>query len=252
MVGANYTGGRRNAAKARSKDTTGRLQRGHFSKQRLGILTDALRSRRPDHQSPPRSTDDPNLASNPRSGSLVPPSGYSTCTPAATVYDISLGHAQRDLARKHPTRHDFSPSISGLPDLNPYSQNDLPAVAPVGPSAPLALTERGEPEPASNAQTLLPATPSTAIPSCPTLSSPRRSQPQPSPHPGPASLPEGPAPVTELHSKRRSKILDLIDISDRELFFFAGSSPAELPVSGMSSNDHHTPTTLRLPTYSHP
>ena len=219
MVGANYTGGRRSAAKARSKDTTARLQRGHFSKQRLGILTNALRSR-PDHQSLSRSrpwaaADNPNL--------------NSACTPAATVYDISLGHAQRDLAQKQRQRRQstqrlrsndglpFSPSKkSGQPCLDP---SILPPVTSIESSASLALNS------AHSLQTLLPATASAAIPSCATPSSPSHPQPRPNSRPEPAfrraSLPEHqPTPVTEMPSKRRSKILDLLDISDRKRLCF--------------------------------
>jgi hypothetical protein len=236
MVGANYTGGRRNAAKARAKDTTGRLQRGHFSKQRLGILTDALRSRRPDHQSlarsrPSAAADDPNLTPNSWSG-------YSTCAPAATVYDISLGHAKRDLAEKQqrqPAQYNshlrrngsgpFSPPLQpGLPHLDPRVRNDLPAVTPVDS---LALTVNGKPD---TMQTLLPA---TAISSCATPSSPSRSEP--AFHR--TSLPEQQStPITEM-PKRRSKILDLINISDREHLFFRTPRFAALPVSDISSDE---------------
>ena len=247
MVGANYTGGRRNAAKARSRDTTGRLQRGHFSKQRLGILTDALRSRRPDHQplTGPRSrpsavADHSDLTSNPRSGSLLPVSVYSTCAPAATVYDISLGHAQRDLAQKKlqlPAQHRTSGgplSQPGQPRPDLCVRNDLPAVTPVDLSTPHALTGKGEPDPAPSSQTLLP-------PSCATTPSPSHSLPKPNFHQELAirrgSLLENqPTPVTELPSKPQSKILDLIDISDREhiLFLRVPRHPA-LPLSQLPS-----------------
>jgi len=230
MVGANYTGGRRNAAKARSKDTTGRLQRGHFSKQRLGILTDALRSRRPDHIPLTRSlpsvgADNPNLTSNPRSGSLISPSGYPTSTPTATVYDISLGHARRDLAQKQlrlhqPPRPDFH-NTDGLFSSGPSIPGDSPAVTPLESSP--TLTGKGEPN-----QTFSPllTTTSAAVPSCATIPSQSHTLPQPSPRPEPAfargSLTEKQAtPVTTGQpSKRRSKILDLIDISDREHILF--------------------------------
>lgn len=249
MVGANYTGGRRNAAKARSKDTTGRLQRGHFSKQRLGILTDALRSRRPDHLPLTRSrpsvgADNPNLTSNPRSGSLISPSGYPTSAPTATVYDISLGHAKRDLAQKQlrlqPARIDFHPHPNTdslfLPPLQPGPSisSDSPAVAPLESSTSLVLTGKGEPNPAFSPQTLLLATTSAAVPSCATIPSQAHTLPQPSPRPEPAfargSLTEKQAtPVTTGQpSKRRSKVLHLIDISDREhiLFLRLSRNPA--------------------------
>jgi len=232
MVGANYTGGRRNAAKARSKDTTGRLQRGHFSKQRLGILTDALRSRRLDHQSPCRSR--PSAVADNSNPTSISWSGYSTCTPAATIFDISLGHAKRDLAQKHrqSTQQDFhlhrndggpfSPSLrSRQPCLDPSVRNDLPPVTSAESSTSVALTGNGNPDPASSLQTLLLETPSAAKPSCATSASASHPLPQPSSHSEPtlprASLPENqPTPVTEVSSKRRSKILDLIDISDRK------------------------------------
>ncbi|KAG2140142.1 hypothetical protein DEU56DRAFT_798894 [Suillus clintonianus] len=35
MTGANYMGGKRNAARARTKDSTGRVQKRHFGQQRL-------------------------------------------------------------------------------------------------------------------------------------------------------------------------------------------------------------------------
>ncbi|KAH7928069.1 hypothetical protein BV22DRAFT_1031063 [Leucogyrophana mollusca] len=38
MGGANYMGGKRNAAKARTRDKMGRLQRNHFGKQRLASV----------------------------------------------------------------------------------------------------------------------------------------------------------------------------------------------------------------------
>ena len=243
MVGANYTGGRRNAAKARSKDTTGRLQRGHFSKQRLGILTDALRSR-PDHQSLSRSrpsavTGNPNL--------------NSACTPAATIHDISLGHAKRRLAQEqrrqsaqldlHPHSNDpvsFSPSQQpGKPRLDPSVRNDLSPVTSAQSSTSLALTVKGKPDPAPSLQTLLPATASAAIfPSSPFLP-----QPQTSSHPEPA-FPR--ASLPELQSKRRSKILDLLDISDRKRFSSLRIPP--FPTLHMLGIPHHK-ITARLAVY---
>ncbi|KAF9647160.1 hypothetical protein BDM02DRAFT_2810071 [Thelephora ganbajun] len=243
MVGANYTGGRRNAAKARSKDTAARLQRGHFSKQRLGIITDALRSRRPDHQSlsralPSAVADNPNLTSNHPSGSLISPSRYSTCTQVATVYDISFAHAKRHLAQNQPqprqsTQQDLhlhrnddpSPPQPERPRLDPSVRNHSPVVTSAESSTSLALTGKGEPDPTSSPQTSLLATASTTISSCATSPSPSRSIPQLSYHPEPAfrraALPDKqPTPVTEVPSKRRPKILDLIDISNPFIFAF--------------------------------
>ncbi|KAJ6488114.1 hypothetical protein C8R47DRAFT_1320511 [Mycena vitilis] len=45
--GANYMGGKRNAARARSKDTTGRVHKNYFGRQRLDILSKGLRGRAP-------------------------------------------------------------------------------------------------------------------------------------------------------------------------------------------------------------
>ncbi|KAJ7056691.1 hypothetical protein C8F01DRAFT_1154601 [Mycena amicta] len=40
--GTNYMGGRRNAARAKSRDTVGRAQKHHFSRQRLDIISNGL------------------------------------------------------------------------------------------------------------------------------------------------------------------------------------------------------------------
>ncbi|KAL1949251.1 hypothetical protein VTO73DRAFT_8132 [Trametes versicolor] len=42
MPGANYMGGKRNAARARGKDATGKVQRSHFGKKRFEILRTGL------------------------------------------------------------------------------------------------------------------------------------------------------------------------------------------------------------------
>ncbi|KAH9902817.1 hypothetical protein C8Q73DRAFT_22876 [Cubamyces lactineus] len=42
MPGANYMGGKRNAARARVKDATGKVQRNHFGKKRFEILRTGL------------------------------------------------------------------------------------------------------------------------------------------------------------------------------------------------------------------
>ncbi|KAJ3524063.1 hypothetical protein NM688_g8628 [Phlebia brevispora] len=45
MAGANYMGGRVNAAKARVRDADGRMQRNHFGKQKLAVLSRGLHHR---------------------------------------------------------------------------------------------------------------------------------------------------------------------------------------------------------------
>lgn len=218
MVGANYTGGRRSAAKARSKDTTARLQRGHFSKQRLGILTDALRSRRPDHRSlsRPPVAGNPNLTAHHRPGSLISPSGYSACMPVATVHDISLRHAKRNLARQHP-QPQLRQSLQQHPHLHrnrdalstslqpeQHRLDLLTVTSRESPQIPHALTGTGELDPASGLQTLLPATTSVG-------------QLSPPSHPEPTSPEKRPTSFT---AKRRSNILDLIAASDRKCTSF--------------------------------
>ncbi|KAH9481759.1 hypothetical protein JR316_0006286 [Psilocybe cubensis] len=47
MPGANYMGGKRNAMKARAKDTIGRQEKGHFGRQRLNILSQGLSASKP-------------------------------------------------------------------------------------------------------------------------------------------------------------------------------------------------------------
>lgn len=75
MTGANYTGGKRNMAIARSRDAA-RLHKSHFSRQRLGILTTGLG---------PRTNDD--LQSTSRSSG---------------PRDISLRQAKADLFSRRP------------------------------------------------------------------------------------------------------------------------------------------------------
>nr|GAT52447.1 predicted protein [Mycena chlorophos] len=69
--GANYMGGRRNAARTRSKDTVGRAQKNHFHRQRLDVLSNGL-----------------SRAQTGRAPSVT--SGYG---PKATAEDIGLSHA---------------------------------------------------------------------------------------------------------------------------------------------------------------
>ncbi|XP_006459041.1 hypothetical protein AGABI2DRAFT_116000 [Agaricus bisporus var. bisporus H97] len=71
MAGANYMGGRRNAAKARSRDKTGRIQKDFFGRRRLNILSKGL-------------------AAAPRSREVV--TGGSVL---ATHAPIELGHAKK-------------------------------------------------------------------------------------------------------------------------------------------------------------
>ncbi|KIJ98472.1 hypothetical protein K443DRAFT_133423 [Laccaria amethystina LaAM-08-1] len=47
MPGANYMGGKRNAAKARTRDVVGRQQKGFFGRQRLNILSKGLQTSTP-------------------------------------------------------------------------------------------------------------------------------------------------------------------------------------------------------------
>ncbi|RDB26271.1 hypothetical protein Hypma_006357 [Hypsizygus marmoreus] len=47
MPGANYMGGKRNAAKARSRDATGRIQKGFFGRRRFDMLSKGLASKGP-------------------------------------------------------------------------------------------------------------------------------------------------------------------------------------------------------------
>ncbi|KAI0734226.1 hypothetical protein C8Q72DRAFT_456176 [Fomitopsis betulina] len=74
MGGANYMGGKRNFVKARAKDATGKAQRNHFGKQRLGILTKGL-------------------------GKTQPEVLKSLDNTVNVVARISLAHAQRDIRR---------------------------------------------------------------------------------------------------------------------------------------------------------
>ncbi|KAJ7690143.1 hypothetical protein B0H17DRAFT_1201930 [Mycena rosella] len=68
--GANYMGGKRNAARARSKDATGRVHKNFFGRQRLDILSKGLSGRAPSGGS------------------------SSGCGPRVSASDIGLSHAR--------------------------------------------------------------------------------------------------------------------------------------------------------------
>ncbi|KAI0806304.1 hypothetical protein BC629DRAFT_1158796 [Irpex lacteus] len=101
MAGANYMGGRRNAVKARVRDTDGKLQKSHFGKQRLNILAKGLGKTL-------------NIAST--SSRPGPPPGSSD-----RGLEISLAHAKR-------------PSVSIFSFMEDNSRLSLPAYIEV-PSA---------------------------------------------------------------------------------------------------------------------
>ncbi|KAJ7510488.1 hypothetical protein B0H11DRAFT_2415869 [Mycena galericulata] len=89
--GANYMGGKRNAARTRSKDTTGRVQKTFFSRQRLDILSKNLSG---------------------RAHSRENSSGYG---PRVTASDIALSHA------KHVENENNSPADAFIPHPHPKS-----------------------------------------------------------------------------------------------------------------------------------
>ncbi|KAJ6577469.1 hypothetical protein B0H19DRAFT_1120075 [Mycena capillaripes] len=95
--GANYMGGKRNAARARSKDMTKRTHKNFFSRQRLDILSKGLSGRIP-------------------SGGK--PSGLG---PRVSASDISLSHA-RHLAPRHEDQNHIpmhSPADVSSPSRSP-------------------------------------------------------------------------------------------------------------------------------------
>ncbi|THH09030.1 hypothetical protein EW145_g2304 [Phellinidium pouzarii] len=79
MTGANYMGGRRNAARARTKDIASRVQKGHFSKQRHQILVQGLQD-----------------------GIRV--DKVDRAVQPGCVGDINLAHAKKDIQGKHSLR----------------------------------------------------------------------------------------------------------------------------------------------------
>ncbi|KII89854.1 hypothetical protein PLICRDRAFT_52994 [Plicaturopsis crispa FD-325 SS-3] len=100
MAGANYMGGKRNVAKARAKDGTSRLQKGHFSRQRLDILNKGLGGSR-----------DALHSGNTQAGNALVP-------------DIGLAHAQRHLSNttncgspRHET-HTQLPEITAMDQMH--------------------------------------------------------------------------------------------------------------------------------------
>ncbi|KAG2756968.1 hypothetical protein P692DRAFT_20713473 [Suillus brevipes Sb2] len=78
MTGANYMGGKRNAARARTKDSTSRVQKRHFGQQRLAAALCNTREER----------------GKPEKMSLK-----------SVLHQINLAHAQRDAKIKgsHPS-----------------------------------------------------------------------------------------------------------------------------------------------------
>ncbi|KAG1804735.1 uncharacterized protein HD556DRAFT_474580 [Suillus plorans] len=86
MTGANYMGGKRNAARARTKDSTGRVQKRHFGQQRLAAAL-----------------------SNTKEGRAKP----EKMSLKSVLHQINLAHAQRDAKIKanYPsTAHSISTS----------------------------------------------------------------------------------------------------------------------------------------------
>ncbi|KAG1887350.1 hypothetical protein F4604DRAFT_1245263 [Suillus subluteus] len=84
MTGANYMGGKRNAARARTKDSTGRVQKRHFGQQRLAA---ALCNTKEERGKPER------------------------MSLKSVLHQINLAHAQRD-AKIKGSRPSIAHSIS--------------------------------------------------------------------------------------------------------------------------------------------
>ncbi|OSD06352.1 hypothetical protein PYCCODRAFT_1464305 [Trametes coccinea BRFM310] len=101
MPGANYMGGKRNAARARVKDATGKAQRDHFGKKRFEILRTGLSKGHGSARGQPSG-----MGSGPR---VIP--------------EISLAHAPR--ARKQPDL--YRPT---LPDSSGTHLRSSPATMP--------------------------------------------------------------------------------------------------------------------------
>ncbi|KAJ6608670.1 hypothetical protein B0H10DRAFT_2066904 [Mycena sp. CBHHK59/15] len=113
--GANYMGGKRNAARARSKDITGRAHKNFFGRQRLHILSKALGG-----------------ISRATSGGNS--SGYG---PRVSASDIGLAHAHSALAPEYHT--DIYPPAfekSGPPHTSQSTSRTKSSVRPnEGPSS---------------------------------------------------------------------------------------------------------------------
>ncbi|KAF8841808.1 hypothetical protein BDN67DRAFT_489364 [Paxillus ammoniavirescens] len=77
MAGANYMGGKRNAARARTKDAAGRAQKRHFGRQRLAAALCMTREDRRIHLSKP--------------------------TLSSVLPEIDLAHARRDIVDDVPS-----------------------------------------------------------------------------------------------------------------------------------------------------
>ncbi|KAI5122750.1 hypothetical protein M0805_009833 [Coniferiporia weirii] len=104
MAGANYMGGRRNAARARTKDVAGRVQKGHFSKQRHQILAQGL------HSGPRDETRD-----------------QSTRPGPGRVEEITFAHAKNDICGKRngPARATYAPRTLSSSLYSSFSPNKI-------------------------------------------------------------------------------------------------------------------------------
>ncbi|KAG0694686.1 hypothetical protein DFH29DRAFT_1083719 [Suillus ampliporus] len=107
MTGANYMGGKRNAARARTKDSTGRLQKRHFGQQRLAA---ALCNTREEREKPEKMTlksvlHQINLAPAQRDaiikGSFPSTAHTSTSCDQSFTHNTSLDASKR---RKQPSK----------------------------------------------------------------------------------------------------------------------------------------------------
>ncbi|KAI0340058.1 hypothetical protein BDW22DRAFT_1360547 [Trametopsis cervina] len=107
MAGANYMGGRSNAAKAQINDENGRLQKCHFGKQRLSILTKGLGR----------------LAASLSRGLSMHPTGSSTEHIAA----INLAHARRESLAPYTNKNDAGYMRATRPTVYDAHENITPA-----------------------------------------------------------------------------------------------------------------------------
>ncbi|KIP11169.1 hypothetical protein PHLGIDRAFT_157855 [Phlebiopsis gigantea 11061_1 CR5-6] len=115
MAGANYMGGRRNAAKARVRDTDGRLQRSHFSKQRFPVLAKGL------------------------ARNLVPPDRTSAHHEAILVATIPFAHARKApemmYGQEHAEAMAKSPAYTRQFTPRRHTDRQKPRVAPSSASS---------------------------------------------------------------------------------------------------------------------
>ncbi|KAJ3829904.1 hypothetical protein F5880DRAFT_142684 [Lentinula raphanica] len=108
MVGANYMGGKRNAAKARVRDSAGRAQKRYFGAQRLNLAANYGNDRRNNENGPKSYLD------------IVATNG-----PTKSITDIKFAHARQHTSNPDPQTMGYIPAPIRISPCTPNSRMKL-------------------------------------------------------------------------------------------------------------------------------